>query len=133
MRELKFRAWDKKKKKMICTGFHIIGEVTVFEMLKEYSVEDFNRIEVMQYTGLKDKNGKEIYEGDILQFEVGGEKYKTAPVRWEKSICCFGGDLRGFVGLNQPIPEDLYEDIANSSYEIIGNTFATPELLETAK
>lgn len=81
MREIKFRAWEKNLKEII--PVHSID----FEkkmINTESAWRFFNEIELMQYTGLKDKNGKEIYEGDILHaFEdghYGGEYY--APVEW---------------------------------------------------
>ena len=75
MREIKFRAWVKDEKKMLKNfsifSFDRFGIRTVSEPCKMWGMKEHNQnnIIIMQYIGLKDKNGKEIYEGDILQFE----------------------------------------------------------------
>lgn len=77
MRELKFRAWDKKEKKWLLGyehknlgGFSMIGEVMLFgeytRMLGNYSLEDLDDIILMQFTGVKDKDDKDVYESDII-------------------------------------------------------------------
>jgi hypothetical protein len=75
MREIKFRMWDAEEQQMIS------GDTLAFE---EYApITDLLTQEgIMQYTGLKDKNGKEIYEGDILYDSVKSiEAYSE--VKWE--------------------------------------------------
>jgi len=124
-RIIKFRAWDEKIEEMIFTGFHILGEVMAFGEIERHIVENlcgaestlerWNDILLMQYTGLKDKDGKEIYEDDIFiaphDFGPGGFQQKQAVVRFHE---CYGYQWQ-------------YWDVKNLI--IIGNIYESPELL----
>lgn len=114
MREIKFRAWDEHKRKMIAnpvvsdegdggeTASVLLN--TAINCLDPYYV-------LMQYTGLKDKNGKEIYEGDIVSdTEIMDEVTFVDGMFW----------------LNYS-EEPLYHYI--SVWEVIGNIHENPELL----
>jgi uncharacterized phage protein (TIGR01671 family) len=101
VREIKFRAWDKRLKQFLFdgSGFAVIGEVTCFNMVDQYCAENksgcktsldrIGDIEIMQFTGLLDKNGKEIYEGDIVKFSIEGDETES-PVEWELGGFCVG-------------------------------------------
>ena len=123
MREIKFRAWHKGKK--------IIGNVLGIDILHKeiffsnedvdcYEHVDFKNIELMQYTGLKDKNEKEIYEGDILSDGNDEKPYK---------IIFENGSFRAeFERDFEEYSFDLIDVVAQGC-EVVGNIYENPELL----
>ena len=127
MREIKFRAWVKEKKAIfeVVLIDYVTKKVTyLLERVGHLlSIRDakFNDVELMQYTGLKDKNNKEIYEGDIL-FESFGEKYY-------KVIFENGGFRAEFNGDFEDHSFDLIDVVAQGC-EIVGDIYENPELME---
>jgi len=127
MRTIKFRAWDKERGKML-SEVHLEDD----ECLGEFSLCRLNKclsetkLILMQYTGLKDKNGKEIYEGDIVYFERAGKDHDWKKPGWQNTIvwnedcACFEEKESG----NEIDREEM------AKVEIIGNIYENPELLK---
>ena len=117
-REIKFRAWVKELKKLSAVNeFYFTGGTYVCDY--EYAL-DPEDIELMQYTGLKDRNGVEIYEGDIVNHSKQGNL-----------IVKYGNkhfDYAGFTLINS---SGMTNTLQNPYiYEVIGNIYEDPELLK---
>lgn len=123
MREIKFRAWDKAQKIFLWPwpeGFHILGETTCFDLItsqltetkpNQTLLERIGDVEITQFTGLKDINGKDIYEGDIVRYLIKEDRYLNEEVY-------FGG------GAFYPICTQPEE-----TFKIIGNLYENPKLI----
>nr|DAP23982.1 MAG TPA: YopX protein [Caudoviricetes sp.] len=121
----KFRAWDKVFKEMVQVNALVLDEQVVKVTYKNGNVakDDMKEYELMQSTGLKDKNGKEIFEGDIVDY-----KGREAVVKWHGSYASF---IYRFVdGLQERVSEWDPLFLACYHFEVIGNIYENPELLE---
>ncbi|WP_052092213.1 YopX family protein [Paenibacillus sp. FSL H7-0357] len=163
-REIKFRAWDKSFKRMFVPSqidYELGGELedskkeNVHVWRKPFDGENANwsssghyihgkDVELMQYTGLKDKNGREIYEGDIVLEDYfsnvnpndhSDDEYIDDTPR--KFIICYDSNQ----GRYKAVPPETYRinagnggwtgyDVRGYKAEVIGNIYENPELIE---
>jgi uncharacterized phage protein (TIGR01671 family) len=118
-REIKFRVWDGEKMLRVDSAMFENGNMLCMFQHSETEVEAYllKPDAVMQFTGLKDKNGKEIYEGDIVRFVNAEEAYdKTHTIEWKHN----GFLVNGWTALL---------DHHGTTCEVIGNIYENPELL----
>lgn len=116
MREIKFRAWDKKEKRMVQVhqiNWEDIDHISIsFDSCWHCDIKDYI---LMQYTGLKDRKGKECCEGDLIR---QGQSIKK--IEWDQRFCRFG-----FIA----ITDQTTDDYQQKDFEVIGNIYENPELI----
>jgi len=133
VREVKFNFYDTIKKKYIHWHESNAGMLMSAFITHEY-------LKFLQYTGLKDKNGREIYEGDIIYWEIdngiGIESY-SAVVRWSENDEKYKGAYKWIVLYLEDYLRGQFDALAtpasyNDDLQVMGNIYENPELLEGA-
>ena len=126
MKEFKMKAWLKKENKMVS----IIGIDLNYQYIRytddgnlfkdDYKIAEFKDIELLQFTGLKDKAGQEVYEADVIKFNDGiDDIYGLISYDDEDAVYCVSY-------------ENVTEHLSNMAgdFEIVGNIFENPNLHE---
>lgn len=137
MKKIKFRAWDKELNIMSYANDGLLVMFLGEDICVAYDSPAgdgvVNIYELMQYTGIKDKNEKEIYEGDIVKFLDEEVTYSDCRYDYDEFIntgrVIFNDKLMGWDITNRNM--DLEEIWHYSEYiEVIGNIYENPELLD---
>lgn len=144
MRQIKFRAWDNIGKKMLLVGVIHFDQVGGLSFIKGQDTNGgiLNSFELMQFTGLFDKNGKEIWEGDVVVQDIQHTWHDSnsnrhdedieqnhGVVKYDDSMACF------MVGNYRLFPDELImcqdcEEVERPAIEVLGNIYENQELLK---
>ena len=130
MRERKFRAWDKINRRWInLFRLDIVIDGSVLGVWEEDELYGLHQVELIEYTGCKDKNEKEIWEGDIIEFEYGYDD-SDKPKRFRAKVGWWEPILVWAVIYHETSFDYLW-DLEET--EIIGNIYENPDLLGEPK
>ena len=121
MKETKYRVWDKKYGKYLRGKILLAPDGQLYELVDDFHFPKINMVEVVieQDTGLKDKNGVKIYEGDILKFKMHTGKYENYKIVFRDAM---------FEAINADDTNFISYSIWNIG-EVIGNIHENKELL----
>ena len=138
MREIKFRAWDAYRKRIYeVIEINWLGEsIKVYADFAGYGYTNMKSAILMQYTGLHDEGGKEIYEGDILGCHDNVKRWKSgdgerAIVEWDKNKSRWGMMFHSIYGGEGHLcAEESLNSRVRFEWVVVGNIYENPELLE---
>lgn len=131
MREIKFKVWDKIHEEWVELGedyfISYAGEKLEVIQGNECWTEVLKDVDIVQYTGLKDVTGKEIYEGDIIPYHL--DKSKVGVVTYGQNLGHIGFYVDWKTGIHRDI---LLKTLAYwaSNSTVVGNIYENSELLE---
>lgn len=147
MREIKFRVYHKPDKKRILpenSGLWLDFDGEIYHQFHgeeaPYPV-DPNDFELMQYTGLKDMDGREIYEGDVVQDEGVEKPHDIAVIKYVPKLCVFLLVPIYILKLDPELEDmDVWDEcvndlcfgnwVPNKYLKVVGNVFENPELMK---
>jgi len=127
MRSFKFRIYDKVRKEWLHKGIDLFGEIILFGMHtvrpdgSNVSLSDLNNLVAMQYTGLKDKDGIDIYEGDLIE-----SKSHSPAIMLVEFI---EGGFAAKWGVDYPIDINHFYPSSGCLIKVIGNIFDDRHLM----
>ena len=129
----KYRVWHHELGRLMSVKYMFFqdSEIEEFELndalMNDYITAYPDEIGLMQSTGLKDKNGKEIFDGDVLEIEDEGEVLGDAKLTWDNEQAVFmieAISVDDIAPFHEIISDETY------SYRVVGNVYENPELLE---
>ena len=134
MRDIKYRAWDGDRRRFVAvTGLRApdgVVKAVLWYNFPTREVETLRNFELLEYTGLKDKNGREIYEGDIIPISNETETRNAYVEFYDGAFVIAGPAADGSGEILRALLGELVDEY--KATEVIGNIYENPELLERA-
>lgn len=132
-REIKFRVFDKNENDIVRWDWELLND-GIIDLYHLFFAKDENLI-IQQFTGLLDKNGKEIYEGDVISYREHRKYLQSSfigKVVWLNSHCGFGYIFVNNENVIKTYPFNSVDEIENdflNHTEVIGNIYEDSELI----
>jgi uncharacterized phage protein (TIGR01671 family) len=128
-RPIRFRAWDSKDNRWLREDeVSIVSSGELLDLAGNYMPED-RGVVIQQFTGLLDKNGKEIYEGDVMNLKSKYEFENDKPIDTNSEVLFVDGGFRmDFHGMR--LTKELLKSQGNWDLKVIGNIYENPELMK---